>query len=154
MSDTRDTEGKTMKRVLTLRLVASLIATFSLGGCASYGWPHWAWPHLGLTHLASGWVDSDATPQWDAWPDWNEWRHWGAVYADREPPPKGLEDIPPAPGSNFAWVGGHWRWREHDGDFEWVHGRWAKPPGGAHEWVPGSWSYDQYGWYYLEGHWR
>jgi len=128
-----------MNRVLTLRLVASLVATSALGGCAYYGWP-------------SHWSSLDATPQWDAWPDWSDLRHWRVSYAGREPPPMPIEVIPDSPGDGYMWVGGRWRW-END-DFQWVKGSWERPPYRTQGWEPGRWAFDRHGWYFVDGHWR
>jgi hypothetical protein len=128
-----------MNRILTLRLVASLVAMGALSGCAYYGWQN-HWPY------------SDTTPQWDALPDWSDLRHWRVSYAGREPPPTPIEVIPDPPGNGYVWVTGHWRW-END-DFQWVTGSWEKPPHKNEAWVPGRWGFDQYGWYYLNGHWQ
>ena len=123
-----------MKRVLMPRLVAGLVATSALGGCAYYGWPHWG------------------SPGYDTFPKWNELRYGRIAYAGHEPPPTPIEVIPDSPGSGFVWVGGHWRW--HDDDFEWVRGSWEKPEARTHEWIPGRWDYDRHGWYYIGGRWR
>jgi hypothetical protein len=128
-----------MNRVLMLPLVASLVATGALSGCAYYGWPN-RWPY------------SDTTPQWDALPNWSELRHWRVSYAGREPPRTPIEVIPDSPGDGYVWVSGHWRW-END-DFQWVTGSWEKPPHKNEGWVPGRWGFDQYGWYYVNGHWQ
>lgn len=77
----------------------------------------------------------------------------GRVYAIRRPPPDRVEVIVAAPGPNFAWVQGHWRWARAHGDWEWVPGRWERPRPGYRLWVPGHWAQDRRGWYYVEGHW-
>ena len=123
-----------MKRVLMPRLVAGLVATSALGGCAYYGWPHWG------------------SPGYDTFPKWNELRYGRVSYAGHEPPPTPIEVIPDSPDAAYVWVGGHWRW--HDDDFEWVRGSWEKPEARTHEWHPGRWDYDRHGWYYIDGHWQ
>jgi len=131
-----------MKRVLTLRLVASLVATGALGGCAYYSW--------GSSYHSAY---SYTTPDWDAWPHWGQlWREWRDDYAGREPPPTPIEVAPEPPGDRYVWIGGRWRW--HDDNFEWVRGSWEKLPRGREGWVAGRWDHDLHGWYYIRGHWQ
>lgn len=74
------------------------------------------------------------------------------VYVRVAPPRDRVEVIATAPGRDFVWVGGHWRW---DGnDWDWVPGRWIRLERGYRAWVPGHWRHDRFGWYWVEGHWR
>jgi WXXGXW repeat (2 copies) len=133
-----------MNRVLLLRVVASLVATSALGGCAYY---------YSSSSTYSSLAFSDTMPLWDEWPNWGEmWREWRDDYAGREPPPTPIEVIPDSPGGRTVWVGGHWRW-END-NFVWVKGRWEKLPRGRSGWVPGRWDHDTHGWYYVRGRWQ
>lgn len=68
------------------------------------------------------------------------------------PPPNRVEIIPPAPGHEYFWVYGHWRWvgSQH----QWVDGHWEQHREREH-WVPHRWIRDGQGnWRLQEGHWR
>jgi hypothetical protein len=73
------------------------------------------------------------------------------VYIGGAPPPIRYERRPPPPGAGFAWVDGYWG---NDGRrYNWVPGRWERPPyAGAYYNHP---HYDHYqqGWQMHEGHW-
>jgi WXXGXW repeat (2 copies) len=123
-----------MKRVQMLRLVAGLVATGALGGCAYYPWPQWR------------------TPGYDAFPHWSACCYGQVAYAGREPPSTPIEVIPDSPGASYVWVGGHWRWQNDD--FAWVKGGWEQPAPKTHEWIAGRWDFDRHGWYYIAGRWQ
>jgi len=50
-----------------------------------------------------------------------------------------------APGPDFVWVKGHWRWGRDA--YVWVPGRWLAPERTRHRWVQGHWGHDRRGWY-------
>jgi hypothetical protein len=75
----------------------------------------------------------------------------GAVYIERRPPPNRVEVVTVAPGREYVWVRGHWRWA--GGDYDWVPGRWARIEHGR-RWQEGRWRHHKQGWYWIEGHWR
>jgi hypothetical protein len=75
----------------------------------------------------------------------------GVVYAERRPPPDRVEMIVGAPGGEFVWMRGYWRWERND--YVWVPGRWVRPERGYHKWVPGHWKQSRHHWYWIEGHW-
>lgn len=81
------------------------------------------------------------------------------------------EDRGAAPGANFNWVPGHWKWEGRD--WAWVHGKWVQQavppmptviveqitvaPSPAHYWVPGHWVWRfdaNGGWVWVKGVWR
>jgi len=81
------------------------------------------------------------------------------------------EDRGPAPGPNWNWVPGHWKWEGRD--WAWVHGKWLQQPvppmpaviveqitiapSPAHYWVPGHWYWrfdGNGGWIWVKGTWR
>ena len=80
------------------------------------------------------------------------------------------EDRGPAPGADWSWVPGHWKWEGRD--WEWVHGHWAHQrvepmpaliveeiaiaPSPQHFWVPGHWVWhgDRGAWVWVRGHWQ
>lgn len=81
------------------------------------------------------------------------------------------EDEGRAPGADWNWVPGHWKWEGNN--WFWVHGRWIEQavapmppiivermtvaPSPRHYWVPGHWVW-QYnghgGWVWIKGAWR
>lgn len=76
----------------------------------------------------------------------------GVIVVGARPPADRVEEIGPAPGAAYIWIGGYWRW-EHDG-FLWVSGRWSRPDPDFRHWVPGYWVHTRRGWYWVDGHWR
>lgn len=81
------------------------------------------------------------------------------------------EDRGPAPGRDWGWVAGHWKWE--GADWFWVHGSWvhqqvAPPPpiiveeitvapSPRHFWVPGHWVWrfdGNGGWFWVRGGWH
>jgi len=49
-----------------------------------------------------------------------------------DPPPLIVEDVTPAPGVGFVWVGGSWVWHDR---WVWETGRWDRPPHPGAVWV-------------------
>ncbi|GGP23385.1 hypothetical protein [Silvimonas iriomotensis] len=81
------------------------------------------------------------------------------------------EDRGTAPGPEWGWVAGHWKWEGND--WFWVHGRWVQqavppmpvviveqvppPPSNHHYWVPGHWVWQfngHGGWVWVKGSWH
>jgi hypothetical protein len=57
-----------------------------------------------------------------------------------------------APGPGYVWIGGYHRW---DGRaYEWVPGRWERPPRPHRRWVAHHYVRRGNGWVFVEGHWR
>ena len=75
----------------------------------------------------------------------------GVVYVERRPPPDRVEVIVGAPGRDYVWMRGYWRWERND--YAWVPGRWVRPERGYRKWVPGHWRHSRHRWYWVEGHW-
>jgi hypothetical protein len=73
------------------------------------------------------------------------------IVVTREPPPDQSEDSGPAPGTEYAWVRGHWVW--NGTDWVWRRGHWEVRRAG-YQWVPGHWVQRPAGWVWIEGHWR
>jgi hypothetical protein len=77
------------------------------------------------------------------------------------------EDITPSPGPGYAWVAGHYVWRD---GWNWERGQWvsgsARPMPAAYaeapsaaptsdaRWVPGYWDYVGNDWQWKKGHWE
>jgi hypothetical protein len=69
------------------------------------------------------------------------------------PPPApryGVLGYAPAPG--YVWTDGYYVYGR--GRYNWVPGRWARPPRGHSEWVPGRWNHDGRGYRFHRGYWR
>jgi hypothetical protein len=75
------------------------------------------------------------------------------MVAGEPPPPPMYEAVPVAPGPDFFWIGGHWRWT---GRWVWVSGRFDRHPhfhpGGG--WEAGHWDRRGGSWVWHDGHWR
>ncbi len=74
------------------------------------------------------------------------------VYASYAPPPDRVEVIGPAPGSEYVWIDGYWRWG--GASYDWTPGRWVVVEQGRRNWQRGRWHHNRQGWFYQEGHWR
>ena len=76
----------------------------------------------------------------------------GVMYVRMGPPPPRMEMRAHAPGSDYVWLPGYYRW---DGvAYVWVGGYWARPPHPRAHWVPGRWEHTRRGWRFIQGHWR
>jgi WXXGXW repeat (2 copies) len=75
-----------------------------------------------------------------------------AFYATTPPPPVRVEARGIAPGQGFVWIDGYWGYR--GGRYDWVPGRWTRPPHPRAQWVPGQWEHRGNKYRYREGHWR
>ncbi len=75
------------------------------------------------------------------------------VIASEAPPAAIIENMPPAPGPEFFWIGGHWHW---SGGWVWVRGYYGRHPhfhpGGG--WEPGRWDHRGGSWVWHDGRWR
>jgi len=59
----------------------------------------------------------------------------------------------PAPGANYIWIEGHWKWSRRQHQYVWVNGHWEKRR--HHKvWVPGHWAVVPGGYRWVPGHWR
>jgi hypothetical protein len=76
----------------------------------------------------------------------------GEIVVRSAPPREIVENPPPPPGPGYAWVRGHWSWRDDRG-WVWMHGHWeyAAQPGAI--WVPGHWDSRGGGYVWIEGRW-
>lgn len=76
----------------------------------------------------------------------------GVLYARIAPPAVRVEAIGVAPGADYEWVPGYYRW---DGrEYLWVAGHHERRPSARAHWVAGRWRHDRNGWYFVEGRWR
>ena len=67
------------------------------------------------------------------------------------PPHAVSENRGPRPGREHIWVSGYHRWDGHR--YEWVAGRWERPPRPRAHWVAHHWVKRRGGWVLVEGHW-
>ncbi|MES1194888.1 MAG: YXWGXW repeat-containing protein [Opitutus sp.] len=78
----------------------------------------------------------------------------GTIVLTQAPPtaPQVVVAQPARPSSEYAWVDGHWTYR--NGRYEWINGQWERPPFAGAVWIPPH-SEAQSGGSYLfyEGHW-
>jgi hypothetical protein len=76
----------------------------------------------------------------------------GGYYATVPPPaPRyGVLGYAPAPG--YVWTDGFYSFR--GGRYNWVPGRWMRPPRPRAQWVPGQWNRHNRGYRFQRGHWR
>jgi YXWGXW repeat-containing protein len=75
----------------------------------------------------------------------------GVVYTEPRPPPDRVDVVVAAPGREYVWIRGYWRWERND--YFWTPGHWQPLEPGYHKWVPGHWRQSRHRWYWIEGHW-
>jgi hypothetical protein len=68
------------------------------------------------------------------------------------PPPAVVEDRPPQPEPNEAWVPGYWWWSPPLGRYVWVAGAWRLPPP-EEVWFPGAWVETDARFIWAPGYW-
>jgi hypothetical protein len=66
-------------------------------------------------------------------------------------PPDVVIVRPVAPGPDYIWIDGDWRWR--GGRYVWQEGHWGRPRGGL-AWQRGHWESAGHGWRWRRGKWR
>jgi hypothetical protein len=73
------------------------------------------------------------------------------IVIGRTPPPMRYERRPPEPGPGYAWVDGYWG--VSHGRYQWVGGRWDRPPYQGAYWNHAHYDHYNDGWHLHEGHW-
>jgi hypothetical protein len=73
------------------------------------------------------------------------------VFIGTPPPPIRYEVRPPMPGDGFVWVDGYWG--VVGNRYEWVSGRWNRPPYQGAYWSHPHYDHYDRGWQIHEGHW-
>jgi hypothetical protein len=77
----------------------------------------------------------------------------GSMYVRTAPPaPRYYGPMGRAPGYGFVWTNGYWDWRGNN--WNWVDGRWMRPPRGRAAWVAPEWRHDGRGYRFHRGYWR
>jgi hypothetical protein len=74
------------------------------------------------------------------------------VTVTQAPPVVRIEAQTVAPGANYVWTKGHWRWTGTA--YVWVPGGWIVRPRPAAVWVEGHWVKRPSGWVWIAGHWQ
>jgi hypothetical protein len=74
-----------------------------------------------------------------------------SVYIGHAPPRARYERRGPVPGPGYAWVNGYWS--AQGGQYQWVAGRWDRPPSRGARWVRPRYQHQRQGWEVREGHW-
>jgi hypothetical protein len=70
---------------------------------------------------------------------------------EQPPPAPRVEVVTVAPGPDYYWVGGYWRW---NGSWVWVSGRWVVRPWHGAVWAGGHWDRHGHGYVWVDGHWH
>jgi hypothetical protein len=76
----------------------------------------------------------------------------GEVLVTQAPPSVRVETQTIAPGTNYIWTPGYWRWTGTT--YVWVSGSWVVRPRATAVWVEGHWVRRPTGWVWIAGHWR
>lgn len=74
-----------------------------------------------------------------------------SVYIRTSPPPMRVETRGAAPGPGYAWVDGYWT--PNGRHYQWVSGRWDRPPYEGAHWQHAHYDHHKQGWQLHEGHW-
>lgn len=75
----------------------------------------------------------------------------GVVVA-QAPPVVRVETRTVAPGPDYVWSSGYWRWTGTR--YVWARGGWIARPRPAAVWVEGHWIPRPGGWVWIAGHWQ
>jgi hypothetical protein len=68
------------------------------------------------------------------------------------PPHAVVEARTPMPSPGLVWVAGYHHWNGQG--YDWIPGRWERPPHPRARWVAHHWVHRHGGWILVEGHWR
>lgn len=68
------------------------------------------------------------------------------------PPPRAVGVVGYAPGPGYVWIEGYHRW--YGRGYNWVPGRWERPPHPRALWVPGRVERHGRDYRWREGYWR
>jgi hypothetical protein len=68
------------------------------------------------------------------------------------PPRAVVEHRGRAPGRDYVWVPGFYRYESNR--YVWERGRWDRPPHRHARWIAPRWEHRRNGYVFFEGHWR
>lgn len=68
------------------------------------------------------------------------------------PAPRYYGAVGVAPGPGYVWTNGYWNYGSNR--WNWVDGRWLRPPRGRSTWVSPEWRHDGRGYRFRRGYWR
>ena len=74
------------------------------------------------------------------------------TFVSQAPPPPQVETIVVAPGPDYYWCGGEWRW--NGVAWIWFPGRYVIRPHSGAVWVEARWVHGPRGWYRVSGRWH
>jgi hypothetical protein len=74
-----------------------------------------------------------------------------SVYIGSAPPPLRYEERGPLPGPGYVWIEGYWS--PNGRHYQWVQGRWDRPPYEGAYWSHPHYDHYKEGWQLHEGHW-
>lgn len=74
------------------------------------------------------------------------------VIVSRTPPAVQVEQQTVAPGRDYVWTRGYWRWT--GADYVWVPGSWVARPRTRAVYVQGEWQRRPGGWMWVPGRWQ
>lgn len=75
----------------------------------------------------------------------------GTVWVSSGPPRPIYEERTIAPGPDYFWIEGFYRWG--GARYEWVPGHWEQRPSPKAKWHKGKWHHEDRGWRWVDGHW-
>lgn len=76
----------------------------------------------------------------------------GDIVVRIAPPRAVVEHRGRAPGRDYVWLPGFYRWG--GSRYEWERGRWERPPRRDARWVAPRWRHRGHDYVFAEGHWR
>ncbi len=76
----------------------------------------------------------------------------GGYYVRYGPPAPRYRVIGVAPGPGYVWTDGYWDYRGHN--WNWVEGRWVRPPRRGAVYVRPEWRHEGNGYRFHRGYWR
>jgi len=74
------------------------------------------------------------------------------VITQLAPPAMPAEIVTARPSSDYGWVAGSWTWRNNR--YEWLAGRWEKPPYSGARWNASRWESENGAYRFYEGYWN
>lgn len=76
----------------------------------------------------------------------------GTIWVNTGPPRPLYEERTLAPGPDYFWIEGFYRWG--GASYDWVPGHWERRPGPKAKWHKGRWVHEDRGWRWVDGRWE